>query len=73
MYAVQNHYQKYISEVKAAIIFSFEPLFAAMTAYFYIHEQLTSRIILGGVLIFAGMIVSEAKLSTSKKPAAMTF
>jgi drug/metabolite transporter (DMT)-like permease len=62
MYAVQNHFQKFISEVKTAIIFSFEPLFAAVTAYFYLSEQLTLKVILGGLLIFAGMIFSEVKL-----------
>lgn len=61
MYAIQNQYQKFISEVKAAIIFSFEPLFAAITAYFYLNEAITLKIVVGGLLIFAGMIVSELK------------
>jgi drug/metabolite transporter (DMT)-like permease len=63
MYAIQNHFQKFISEVKAAIIFSFEPLFAAVTAFFYLHEQLTINIIIGGLLIFIGMIISELKIN----------
>lgn len=61
MYVIQNQFQKYISEVKAVIIFSFEPLFAAITAYFYLNEEITLRIISGGLLIFTGMIVSELK------------
>lgn len=66
MYVIQNHYQKYISEVKAAIIFSFEPLFAAITAFFYLHEQLTFKVILGGLLIFIAMIISELKWNNFK-------
>ena len=61
MYAIQNHYQKFISEVKAVIIFSLEPLFAAIAAYFYLHEQITLRMILGGLLIFIGMLCSEIR------------
>ncbi len=62
MYAIQNQFQKFISEVKAAIIFSFEPLFAAVAAYYYLNEQITAKIVIGGLLIFAGMIISEIKL-----------
>ena len=61
MYAIQNQFQKFISEVKAAIIFSFEPLFAAVAAYYYLNEQITANIVTGGFLIFAGMIISEIK------------
>ncbi|MBN2008305.1 DMT family transporter [candidate division KSB1 bacterium] len=59
MYAVQNHYQKFISEVKAVIIYSMEPLFAAVAAYFYLQEQITVRMICGGALILIGMLCSE--------------
>jgi len=63
MYAIQNQFQKFISEIKAAIIFSFEPLFAAITAYFYLNEAITIRVIIGGLLIFLGMIFSELKMN----------
>ncbi|MBD3288267.1 EamA family transporter [candidate division KSB1 bacterium] len=63
MYAIQNQFQKFISEVKAAIIFSFEPLFAAMAAYYYLNEQITFRIVIGGLLIFTGMIISEVRVN----------
>ncbi len=61
MYAIQNEFQKYLSEVKTAIIFSFEPLFAALTAYLYLHETMTIRILFGGFLIFLAMLVSELR------------
>ncbi len=62
MYTVQNYYQKYISEITTSIIFSFEPLFAAITAYFYLNEALTERTIVGGLLIFAGILFAEIKM-----------
>ena len=62
MYTIQNKFQKFISEVKASIIFSFEPIFAAITAYFYLGEEITGHVIIGGMLIFGGMILSEVHL-----------
>ncbi|PXY02185.1 EamA/RhaT family transporter [Marinifilum breve] len=61
MYTVQNYYQKYISEITTSIIFSFEPLFAAITAFFYLNEELTEKTILGGLLIFVGILFAELK------------
>jgi drug/metabolite transporter (DMT)-like permease len=67
MYAVQNHYQKFISEVKAVIIYSLEPLFAALAAFLYLHEQITTRTIVGGALIFIGMLCSEIRWDDVKR------
>lgn len=64
MYTVQNYYQKYISEITTSIIFSFEPLFAAVTAYFYLNEALTERTIMGGLMIFAGILFAEIKMKS---------
>lgn len=59
MYTVQAHFQRYMSEVKASIIFSFEPFFAAIFAFIYLNEEFMLRTVSGGVLIFIGMILSE--------------
>jgi len=64
MYTVQNYYQRYISEITTSIIFSFEPLFAAVTAYFYLNEALTERTLIGGLMIFAGILFAEIKFDT---------
>jgi EamA-like transporter family. len=66
MYTAQNYYQKYISEITTSIIFSFEPLFAAITAFFYLNEQLTEQTIIGGLLIFIGILFAELKWSDVK-------
>lgn len=65
MYTVQNYYQKYISEITTSIIFSFEPLFAAITAFFYLNEALTEKTIIGGLLIFGGILLAELKFDFS--------
>lgn len=62
MYTVQNYYQKYISEITTSIIFSFEPLFAAITAFFYLNEALTEKTIFGGLLIFGGVLLAEINM-----------
>ena len=67
MYTVQNYYQKYISEITTSIIFSFEPLFAAITAFFYLNEALTEKTIIGGLLIFGGVLFAEIKIEFKKK------
>ncbi len=66
-YPVLNYYQKYVSEIKTAIIFSFEPLFAVLTAYFYQNEAVTIHILIGGLFILMGMIISEIRWGFLKK------
>lgn len=48
---------KYVSALKVAIIFSLEPLFAAIFGYFIIHEVLSAKEFFGATLVFAGVIV----------------
>ncbi len=57
--ALQTKYQKLISPTKAGIIFSFEPVFAAIIAFFAINERITMFGLFGGLLIFFGLITSE--------------
>ncbi|MBI9054502.1 MAG: EamA family transporter [Bacteroidales bacterium] len=48
---------KYVSALKVAIIFSLEPVFAAIIGYFAIHEILNSRELIGASFILLGVIV----------------
>jgi drug/metabolite transporter (DMT)-like permease len=66
MYTVQNHYQRYLSEVQTAVIFAAEPIFAALAAWAWLGEALTPRLLLGGVLIVAGMLLAEARRTDHK-------
>jgi len=57
--ALQTKYQQLISPTKAGIIFSFEPLFAALLAFFVINEKISTLGFFGGLLIFIGLLTSE--------------
>lgn len=61
MYTISNMSQRYIPAEKVAIIYLFEPVFAALAAYFILHELLTWRLIVGGILILAGTVIAEIK------------
>ena len=56
---LQTKYQKVVTPTKAGIIFSFEPVFAAVFAYFIINERISHFGFLGGILIFTGLLVTE--------------
>lgn len=56
---LQTKYQKLISPTKAGIIFSLEPVFAAVFAFFLLNEKITNLGYVGAALIFAGLIISE--------------
>jgi drug/metabolite transporter (DMT)-like permease len=56
---MQTKFQKTVSPSKAGIIYSFEPLFASILAYFVLNEKISNFGYIGGVLIIAGLIISE--------------
>ena len=56
---IQLKFQKNVSPTKAGIIFSIEPIFAAIFAYFLLNEKISNFGLIGCVLIFAGLIISE--------------
>lgn len=56
---IQLKYQKTVSPTKAGIIFSIEPIFSAVFAYFLLSEKISNFGLIGCVLIFFGLIVSE--------------
>lgn len=58
-FGLQTKFQKLVSPTKAAIIYSFEPIFAAIFAFFILNEKFSKFGLLGSLLIFSGLIVSE--------------
>lgn len=56
---LQTKFQKVVTPTRAGIIFSFEPIFAAVIAFFALNEKISNFGIVGGLLIFAGLIVAE--------------
>lgn len=56
---VQTNFQKYTSTTRVALIFAMEPVFAAITGYFWAHEHLSYSALFGCILIFMGMVFAE--------------
>ncbi|MEW6507855.1 MAG: DMT family transporter [Bacteroidota bacterium] len=58
-FSLQTRYQKVVSPTKAGIIYSFEPIFAALFAFFLLNEKITNFGLAGSALIFLGLIAAE--------------
>ncbi len=58
-FSIQSWAQRFTSATHTVLIFSLEPVFAALASYLLIGELLTARILSGGGLILAGMLVAE--------------
>ncbi len=56
---VQTEYQKFTTPTNAAIIFTMEPVFAAIIARILLSEKFSSLAILGSALMFSGFLISE--------------
>jgi len=61
MYSISNIAQKYISAERVSIIYLFEPVFGAFAAHFIPGEAITSRLLIGGGLIFVATLISELR------------
>ncbi len=61
----QVYGQSHVSSTRTAIIFALEPLFATFFAVVF-GEFLTQKIVIGGVLILIGVLVSIEKSSKKK-------
>jgi drug/metabolite transporter (DMT)-like permease len=55
----QTRYQKETTPTRAAVIFSIEPVVAAVLSYFILGEMLGMEGMIGGVLIIGGVLLSE--------------
>lgn len=61
-YWAQNTFQKFTTAAQTALIFSMEPVFAAIIALMTIHEALSATAGIGCLLIFLGMMVADPSL-----------
>ncbi|MDW7614643.1 DMT family transporter [Peribacillus simplex] len=68
----QTFFQAYTTPTRVALIFSMEPVFAALSSYILIGEKLTSASIIGCAFIFLGMILADLP-ANKKKPIAKEF
>lgn len=61
-FIVQNAAQKYTSSTHTALIYTGEPVFAAIFAYFVSGEVLSPKGLFGAALILTGMLIAEVDL-----------
>nr|WP_326121855.1 DMT family transporter [Metasolibacillus meyeri] len=55
----QSVAQKYTSPTHTGLIFSLEPIFAAIFALIFLSEVVTMQLLIGGALILAGNVVAQ--------------
>ena len=60
-FSVQVWAQQFTTPTHTAIIFSLEPVFAALTSYILTPERLGGRALSGAALILAGILLAELK------------
>jgi drug/metabolite transporter (DMT)-like permease len=65
-FLLQMRAQREMSTARAALIFCFEPLFAALTSWLILGERLSVLQWSGGALILVGMVLAE--LPVSRRP-----
>ncbi len=63
---IQTKYQKESSPTRAAVIFSLEPVIAAVMAYLILQERMPFTAVVGGGIIVAGILVSQLSESLKK-------
>ncbi len=69
-FLLQNWAQRRVTPVRAALIFTLEPVAAAIFAWFHRGDRLTALELAGGSLIIAGVLVGELTTAlTPKRPA----
>jgi len=60
-FSVQVWAQRHTTPTHIAILFTLEPVFAALTSYIFLGERLGPRGLTGGGLILAGILLAELK------------
>lgn len=64
---LQTLAQVHLSSTRVALIYSLEPVFAALTAFLVLNEQLPAAAGLGAGMILAGILLAELPLPGTKK------
>ncbi|MFS0635560.1 DMT family transporter [Mesobacillus foraminis] len=66
-FLIQTNFQKYTSATRVALIFAMEPVFAAITGYFWAGDRLSYSAALGCLFIFLGMVAAELPSSVQDR------
>ena len=63
-YVIQTWVQRLISHTSVAVIMTMEPVFAGLFGVIVADEQLTVRIVIGGILILGAMVTTGLQEKT---------
>lgn len=58
----QNYFQTLVPSAQVAIIFSTEPIFAAVFAWWFFRGQVTLAVIFGGALVLCGVLIADEEV-----------
>jgi drug/metabolite transporter (DMT)-like permease len=58
-YSCQNFTQQHLDEQQVALIFLLEPIFSCIAAILWLHEPVSSALVVGGCLILLAIAISE--------------
>ncbi|MBN1781286.1 DMT family transporter [bacterium] len=61
-FTIQTHWQPRTSAATASVIYTMEPVFAAIFSGLLLNERLTAAALAGGICIIAGMLIAEQKV-----------
>jgi drug/metabolite transporter (DMT)-like permease len=67
-FSLQTWAQQYTSPSHTAIFISLEPVFAVLTSWIFAREHIGGRVLIGGALILAGILIAELKGPTPTVP-----
>jgi drug/metabolite transporter (DMT)-like permease len=67
-FTIQSWAQRHIPPSHTAVLFTLEPVFAALISCLYFHERLGTRALAGAALILLGILLAELQ-PTSRRPA----
>lgn len=62
-FIVQTIAQKYTTATRTGLVFSLEPVFAALVGFWFAHEILNSNQYLGAALVFLSVVISSVNVN----------
>ena len=66
-FVIQTAQQKYTTATHVGLIFTLEPVFSSLVAFFIAHEVLSLRGYIGGMLMLLSLVLMEVDISTLGK------
>lgn len=72
-FTIQKFAQKHTSAAHTGLVFTSEPVFAAIFSYFFWHERFTSSVVAGCTFILAGILLPQINVLYSRDSTSSTF